>query len=279
MNLEPFPSQHIGDYTLTALSDGYLPAPLTLLSNIDPDTATQLHLAAGMTDPAAIHINSYLLRGRGRTVLIDAGAGGYKQWGGDLQANLARAGVLASEVDTVLLTHAHPDHIGGLLDASGALAFPHAALRVHQDELAFWLDDAHLARANERAQGNFFAGTQGVRAIPRADAAICRWRSPARHQRRGLAGAHRRHSGFRVDGAARSVLVWGDIVHFPQIQIARPEVSIAFDLDPLQAAGTRARLLDRVSADRLLIAGMHLGELGFGYIERVGKTYQLAYAN
>ncbi|GAB7126550.1 MBL fold metallo-hydrolase [Silvimonas sp. JCM 19000] len=279
MNLEPFPSQHIGDYTLTALSDGYLPAPLTLLSNIDPDTATQLHLAAGMTDPAAIHINSYLLRGRGRTVLIDAGAGGYKQWGGDLQANLARAGVLASEVDTVLLTHAHPDHIGGLLDASGALAFPHAALRVHQDELAFWLDDAHLARANERAQGNFLLARKvfaqyHAQTQPFAAGEVLPGISAV-----ALPGHTAGHSGFRVDGAARSVLVWGDIVHFPQIQIARPEVSIAFDLDPLQAAGTRARLLDRVSADRLLIAGMHLGELGFGYIERVGKTYQLAYAN
>ncbi|MNR65586.1 hypothetical protein D3C85_1886940 [compost metagenome] len=72
-------------------------------------------------------------------------------------------------------------------------------------------------------------------------------------------------------------MIWGDIVHFPHIQIARPDVSIAFDQDPLVSAETRSKLLDVVSSDKTLIAGMHLGELGFARIERTGKRYTMSY--
>lgn len=277
MNNMKSPSQQIGEFSITAISDGYLSASLDLLSNISPTDAFELQQGAGATDPSSIHINCYLVRGRGRTVLIDAGAGGFKQWGGQLQANLARAGVHPSDIDTILLTHAHPDHIGGLVDSSGDAAFPDAELVVHPHEVDFWEDDGHLGRASERARGNFLfarkvfdryrekmrASTHddvlpGISAVP-------------------LPGHTAGHSGYRIESCNRSLLVWGDIVHFPQIQIAHPDVSIAFDQDPLLSADTRSRLLDVVSSDKLLIAGMHLGELGFAHIERAGKRYQMAY--
>ena len=69
----------------------------------------------------------------------------------------------------------------------------------------------------------------------------------------------------------------GDIVHFPHIQIERPDVSIAFDQEPSLAASTRSRLLDVVSSEGLLIAGMHLGEPGFARIQRSGRLYGLHY--
>lgn len=149
------PSQQIGDYSITAISDGYLGASLDFLANITPTEAARLQLAAGISNPASIHINCYLVRGRGRTILIDAGAGGFKQWGGELLANLAVAGVKPGEIDTILLTHAHPDHIGGLLNAVGEMAFVNAELVVHERELMFWEDDGHLGQASERARGNF----------------------------------------------------------------------------------------------------------------------------
>lgn len=272
-----FPSQQIGEFSIMAVSDGYLSASLDLLSNIDPTDASRLQKAAGVSDPSSIHINSYLIRGRGRTILVDAGAGGFKQWGGELRANLALAGVQASDIDTVLLTHAHPDHVGGLVDASGNMAFPHAELIVHQQEVAFWEDDGNLSRASERARGNFLLARKvfdnyrekmrtftdndvlpGISAMP-------------------LPGHTAGHSGYRLESEGRSLLIWGDIVHFPRIQIARPDVSIAFDQDPLLSAATRSKLLDVLSSDRLLIAGMHLGELGFAHIKRTGKTYDILY--
>ena len=272
-----FPSQQIGEFSITAVSDGYLSASLDLLSNIGSMDASKLQQDAGVSDPSSIHINCYLVRGRGRTILIDAGAGGFKQWGGKLKVNLALAGVQASDIDTILLTHAHPDHVGGLLDASEEAAFPDAQLVVHQHEVAFWEDDGNLSRASERARGNFlfarkvfdkyrekmrlFTGNEvlpGISAMP-------------------LPGHTAGHSGYRIESGDRSLLIWGDIVHFPQIQIARPDVFIAFDQDPLLSAATRSTLLDVVSADNILIAGMHLGELGFARIQRKGNLYRIVY--
>jgi glyoxylase-like metal-dependent hydrolase (beta-lactamase superfamily II) len=85
------------------------------------------------------------------------------------------------------------------------------------------------------------------------------------------------HTGYRIDSSSQSLLVWGDIVHFPHIQIARPDVTIAFDQDPIAAAVARSKLLDMVSSERLLIAGMHLGERGFAHIKRMNGSYGILY--
>lgn len=272
-----FPSRQIGDLTITAISDGYLTASLDFLSNIDPADASRMQEDAGGGDPGSIHINCYLVRGRGRTVLIDAGAGGFKHWGGRLKTNLRLAGVRSSEIDAILLTHAHPDHVGGLVGAFEETVFPNAELVVHRREVAFWRDDGNLSRAPERARGNFHVARQ----------AFDGYRDRLRTFETGevlpgmtavpLPGHTEGHTGYRLESDGRNLLVWGDIVHFPRIQIPRPDVTIAFDQDSRLAAETRTRLLDLVSADRLLIAGMHLGELGFAHIERTGGSYGIAY--
>jgi glyoxylase-like metal-dependent hydrolase (beta-lactamase superfamily II) len=272
------PSQQIGDLTITAVSDGYLHASFDFLANIDPADAARMQENAGITDHTSIHINCYLVGSGGRTILIDAGSGGFKQWGGRLKANLLHAGIQPSEIDAILLTHAHPDHVGGLMDASGEAVFPNAELVAHHLEVAFWQDDGNLSRAPERARGSFLVARQafdgyrdrlrtfeggevlpGITAMP-------------------LPGHTAGHTGYRLDSGDKSLLVWGDIVHFPQIQVPRPDVSIAFDQDALLAAETRSRLLDCVAAEQLLIAGMHLGEPGFARIKRTGGSYDIAHA-
>lgn len=85
------------------------------------------------------------------------------------------------------------------------------------------------------------------------------------------------HTGYHLESGGQSLLIWGDIAHFPHIQITRPDVTIAFDQDPGLAIETRSKLLDRVSADKLLIAGMHLGESGFAHIERKHGSYAPVY--
>lgn len=267
----------VGDFLIQAISDGHLTASLDLLSHIDSAEAARLQLQAGVSTPSSIHINGYLVRGRGRTILIDAGAGGIKGWGGELRGNLLRAGVQPTDVDTILLTHAHPDHVGGLLDAQGHAVFPDAELLMHPRELSFWEDDGNLARSNDRARGNFllarqvFAGyRRNLRLLAEGDVLPGISMAP-------LPGHTPGHTGYRVDSEGMAALIWGDIVHFPHIQIARPDVSIAFDQDPQLATTARSRLLDVVSADGLTVAGMHLGELGFARISRKESGYAITY--
>ncbi|WP_321908494.1 MBL fold metallo-hydrolase [Burkholderia cepacia] len=272
-----FPGQQVGDFTITAISDGYLNASLDFLSNIDPADASNMQRDAGQNEPEAVHINCYVVRGAGRTVLIDAGAGGFRQWGGQLRTNLALAGIEPAAIDTILLTHAHPDHVGGLVNGAGEIAFPNAELVVHRREVGFWQDDGNLSRASERARGNFLVARRvfdaygdrlrlfddgqvlpGINALP-------------------IPGHTDGHTGYVLESRDQGLLVWGDVVHFPHIQIQRPEVSIAFDHDASLAAATRSRLLDQVSSEGLLIAGMHLGERGFARIERTNGGYRLRY--
>ena len=272
-----FPGRRVGDFTITAISDGYLTASLDFLSNIDVADAAGMQRAAGQQQPSALHINCYVVRGAGRTILVDAGAGGIKQWGGRLKDNLRLAGIEPAAIDTVLLTHAHPDHVGGLVNGAGQVAFPNAELVAHRREVEFWRDDGNLSRASERARGNFRIARQVFDAYGDALRVFDAGKVLPGITALPLPGHTDGHTGYVLESGDQGLLVWGDIVHFPHIQIKRPDVSIAFDHDASQAVATRSRLLDRVSSERLLIAGMHLGEAGFARIRRTNGEYGLFY--
>lgn len=276
MNHPLFASRQVGDFLVTALSDGNMPARLDLLSGIEPADAGAIQHRAGVAEPGNIHINCYLIRGRGRTILVDSGTGGRNNVGGLLRENLGMAGSDPDDVDTVLLTHGHPDHIGGLLDAEGRPVYRYAELHLHPLEAEYWLDDEKLNMANERGKHNFAlvrrtleAYAQNLRFIDRTEIAegiSAVW----------LPGHTPGHTGFCIDSGDQSLLIWGDIVHFPHIQSAHPAVSIAFDCDPTQAEATRKKILEQAAREKLLIAGMHLDSRGFANVLKTEGGYRLS---
>lgn len=216
MTPAPFYTLTAGDLTISAISDGQMTAPLTLLAGIAPEEAARLQRQAGLTSPEAIEIGAYLIRGRGHTVLVDTGTGGANGVGGALIANLALLGVRPEEIDTILLTHAHPDHIGGLLTAAGTPAYPNAMVFLPSRESAYWLAPSTLDNASDRGQRNVL--------LVRRIMAICATQIRDIDEDEPVAGIRPcplpghtpGHTGYRLEAGGTSLLIWGISSTFPR---------------------------------------------------------------
>ena len=265
--VKPFSSLRVGNYLVTAISDGTMKASLALLSGIDIPSAESIQEQSGIDVPGDIHIYCYLIRGEGRTILIDSGMGAVNHIGGELQPNLLALGVDPDTIDRLLLTHCHPDHIGGLLKANGQPVFVNAQLYISPAEAAFWLDDEKLETANDRTQRNALLVRRTLEAYRPNLHLIEQDNITTDIEAISLPGHTPGHTGYQIDSCDERLLIWGDIVHYPHIQLSRPEVSISFDNDPALAAATRKEIIEQVSRDKTLVAGIHFGASAFGYIE------------
>ena len=269
-------SRQIGPYTVTALNDGIFQVPpAAILLGISPEEADALSAARFRGPGLTLHVNGYLVRGEGRTILIDTATGGnMAPTARYFMPNLAATGVKPEQVDTVLLTHFHGDHIGGLATSGGESIFPRAELVYAPEEAAYWFDPAAEQAAPEAKRGAFAA----------ARAAVAPYRTRTREvegealpgiTRVPLPGHTPGHSGYRIGEGADALLIWGDIMHIPDIQAPRPTVGVGYDVDPAQATATRQSILAQAAAERLLIAGMHMHFPGFCHIATDGKGYAI----
>jgi glyoxylase-like metal-dependent hydrolase (beta-lactamase superfamily II) len=264
--------------TVTMLSDGYLDVSFELLGGIDAAKAEALLEKRGAPPLPRMNINAYVAQTADRTILIDSGAGGINGWGGRLQVVLAAAGIDPLQIDTVLLTHAHPDHIGGLAAPLQSPVFRNVQqLFVHEKELAFWRDESIYSNAPDGFRPFFDVARNAFSAYEDKLVPFNRESILPGIQTVPLFGHTPGHTGYLLGEGPDSLLIWGDIVHFPHIQLAQPEVTIAFDSDPAQAASTRAKLLERVVSDKLSITGMHFNLPAAGSIVRDGNAYLLSY--
>jgi glyoxylase-like metal-dependent hydrolase (beta-lactamase superfamily II) len=268
--------RRVGDIVVTALSDGYLDATYAVM-RIAPEDAEQILTRELRRSPPRISVNCFAVHSGGRLALIETGSG--TSMGptlGRLAGNLASAGIDPAQVEAVLLTHMHPDHSNGLVGDAGEVLFPAAELRVHEDEVAHWHDDGRMAQATER---------QKVRYFQAARRQFAPYRDRARTFREGevfpgvtaipIPGHTPGHTAFLVESGGESLLIWGDAVHVPEVQLARPEVTMEFDSDPAAAAAARRRIFDMAVSERLLVAGMHLHFPGFGRMAKRGDGYAL----
>ncbi len=270
--------RRIGDITISAISDGFLDGNLEVLRNIAQDEARQI-LTDNFRPARRTAVNCFLIYSAGRLALVETGCGTLMAaTGGQLMKNLKAAGVDPATIDTVILTHMHPDHSAGLTDmATGKRNFPNAELVMHENEPKHWFDDAAMARGNEREQKMFFkAGRDQV--LPYKD----RWRLFQKGEvfpgvtAMPFHGHTPGHTGYMVASGGEQLLIWGDIVHVPEVQTARPEVCMAFDTDTGQAEATRRRVFDMVQTDKLMITGMHLHFPGFSRLVKSGTGYRLS---
>ena len=267
----------LGAFEITALSDGVFDLDTeSTVTNLAPARRRELLASAFEGDHVPTSVNAYLINTGSRLILVDAGAA--DRFGpslGRLHANLRASGYRPEQVDDVLLTHLHPDHVGGLLQ-DGRSAFPNAALHVELVESQYWLSGANLelappdrkaffegaAAAIEpyRKAGRFvpFSGAAdlfpGVRAIP-------------------APGHTPGHTLYEIESGGEKLVLWGDLMEIAAIQFTEPSATIVFDSDGPAAAAQRPRAYADAAKARCLIGVSHLPFPGIGHLRAEGAGF------
>lgn len=252
----------IGQIEAVALKDGELPIAAND-ADMNPwsDAAgvAAVLAAAGQTDGVVhLSIQPLLVRDGERIVLIDTGAGGRMGTEGRLQASLRAAGVEPAQVTDVLISHAHGDHVGGLVGADGRLAFPNATIRMSEPEWAF-----ARAGAAEAGEGALLAAitpkvqtfASGAQLTPSITAVALSGHTPG-------------HTGYEIISGVDRLLYIGDAMHSSLVSVQRPELANSWDTDGAAAIRTRQGLLERGASEPLRIYGVHFPFPGVGRFQR-----------
>lgn len=245
------------DLTVTMLLDGETVMPVEALLGPDgvPLAAEGLAGADLREGKLRLPVRAFLVRGPGGCLMIDTGAAEAWHKGlGQLGAAMIAAEVAAREVTAVALTHAHVDHVSGLVDAEGGLAFPNAFhVHVPSGEIRAVRAMPRLAPVGLR----ILPLEMGDGPMPGVFAIAAPGHSPG-------------HTAYLVEGR---ILIWGDVVHHAALQFARPEIGWKYDDDLARARASRLALMDQAVDHGWIVAGAHLPGPGIGWIERSGKGY------
>ncbi|MFT4198512.1 MAG: MBL fold metallo-hydrolase [Pseudoxanthomonas sp.] len=275
--------QVIGRLQVTALFDGVVPLARGELSGIDPAHKAALIEHAFVPegkDGLQTAVNAYLVDDGRHLTLVDTGTAHCFGPGlGRVPANLRASGYRPEQVDTVLITHAHPDHLCGLLDPQGHAVYPRATVWLAQADADYWLDPRNETRAGTRKE--FvplfkmartavapYRASGHLRLFKRGDAMPAGLRALDTH------GHTPGHTSYLFDaGDGQRLLVWGDIVHYHAVQFAHPEASFEADADRAAAIAARRRLMAQAADGRWWLGGAHLPFPGLGHVRREGDAF------
>jgi glyoxylase-like metal-dependent hydrolase (beta-lactamase superfamily II) len=267
----------LGGFEITALSDGTHTFPIdTVMEGVAPAAVDAALAKNDLHRPVQGSINAFLVNTGTKLVLIDTGAGAlYGDCCGRLLANLRAAGYAPEQVDVVLLTHLHKDHVGGV-NAGGKPAFPNAVVRAAGADADYWLssdrraaapaflasffDSAAAALAPYAAAGRFQPFAPGATLLPGIRAVAEPGHTPG-------------HSGYLVEDGGRALLVWGDVVHVAAVQLDQVQATVKYDTSAPEARATRTGLLERAAREHLLVGAAHVAFPGLGHVRRDGAGY------
>ncbi|PZO11566.1 MAG: MBL fold metallo-hydrolase [Burkholderiales bacterium] len=273
----------VGDFEVTALSDGTVALPVDkLLTNTTPGKIGAALGKSFLKAPVETSVNGYLINTGEKLVLVDTGAAGlFGPTLGNLAANLKAAGYQPEQVDAVVITHMHPDHVGGLM-AGTQMVFPNATVHADQRDADFWLSTANMDKAPADSKG-FFQGAMAslnpyvaagkfkpfngnTDLVPGIKAQAAHGHTPG-------------HSTLVVESKGQKMVMWGDLMHVAAVQFDEPSVTIAFDSDSKAAAMQRKLAYADAAKSGYWVAASHLSFPGIGHIRRDGKGYRFVPAN
>ena len=268
----------LGTLQIDVLSDGSLVLPGDfILGGMPQDEMAAIVGKYGLpTDQLTPPCNVTLLRDGTNTVLFDAGSGhDFMPTAGKLPEALEAMGLSPEEITHVVLTHAHPDHLWGLLDEFDDPLFPNAEVLIGQAELDYWMDPNTVATIGE-ARTAFAVGAQrrlvvvadkirtladGQEVVPWVTARLTPGHTPG-------------HMAFELAQGDDRVMVLGDCIGNHHVAFERPEWPSGSDQDAETAAATRGALLARAVAENITLIGYHLPDGGIGRAEKTDTGYR-----
>ncbi|TWI41888.1 MBL fold metallo-hydrolase [Mesorhizobium tianshanense] len=268
----------LGDGDLTVVSDGFMQLPVGFSFPGAPQDDLKMLLSdAGLSaDTLKNDCNITLLRRGDRLAIFDVGAGSnFVPTTGKLLKNLAETGIEPKDVTDVIFTHAHPDHLWGLVDEFDELVFSNARYQISAGEWDFWSSPKAVEVMPEDRKAfavgarNRFAAIEDVvsffkpgdEIFPGVEAVDTQGHTPG-------------HVSFAVHGGTEPVLIVGDAIVNVAISLARPDWPMASDQDPQAGARTRSWLLDRIATEKMRLIAFHFPHPASGLIERKDNTYR-----
>ncbi|MEW2914761.1 MBL fold metallo-hydrolase [Leisingera sp. JC11] len=263
---------------ISTLSDGYLSLPPEMVFGAMPQEELEELMKHHQADITKYEpdCNVVLYRDGNNTVLFDAGAGpDFMATSGKLPEALAAIDLSPAEVTHVVFTHAHPDHIWGVLDDFDEPYFPNAAHLFGREEWDYWWNPETVDSIGaERAS---FA--VGAKRRMEAIEDLVDFFDDGQEVLSGIAaratyGHTPGHMAFEVRNGGDAVMVVGDALGNPHAAFERPSWPSGTDQDPETAAAARTTLLDQISAEQMRLVGFHLPGGGFGRVERAGQAYR-----
>ncbi len=263
---------------VATLSDGYLSLPPDMVFGSMPQEELEQLLTRNNTDATKYEpeCNVALYQDAENTVLFDVGAGpDFMPTSGKLSETLDTLGLSPEDVTQVIFTHAHPDHIWGVLDDFGDLLFPNATHHFGRDEWDYWWSPSTVETIGEDRAAFAVGAKRRMEAIEDQVAFF----DDGQEILPGIAarasfGHTPGHMAFEIRNGSDSVMVVGDALGNSHVAFERPDWHSGTDQDPQTAAITRKSLLDQISQQHMKVIGFHLPNGGIGRVEKAGSAYR-----